>query len=139
MYRQSIVSELLLKLEEIKINNGFYSDAGANVLEWFDKPLEEEDFPALIVRDPSDNVVDSTSLEHKLKIEIDIAHKGKNCIWNMRETSSDVLKAFKNLEDLIGYQCKYLGSESLVEQKEKLYSGMRLEFEIIYHTRRWEQ
>ena len=68
MRRQSIVSELLEKLEEIKISNGFYSDAGTNVLEWFDKPLEDDDFPALIVRDPSDNVVDTTSLEHKLKI-----------------------------------------------------------------------
>ncbi len=139
MRRQSIVSELLEKLEEIKISNGFYSDAGTNVLEWFDKPLEDDDFPALIVRDPSDNVVDTTSLEHKLKIEIDIAHKGKNCIWNMRETSCDVLTAFKNLEQAIGFQCKYLGNESLVDQKEKLYSGMRLEFEIIYQTRRWEQ
>lgn len=139
MVRQSIVDSILENLKKIKIDNGFYSNAGLNVFEWMEKTLEDRDFPALIIRDSSSKVNETSSLEHILKIEVDIAIKGKNSIWSMREVSSDVLKTFGIVENILNFKINYLGFESLIEQRESMYSGTRMEFEVIYNTRRFEQ
>lgn len=139
MVRQSIVDSILENLKKIKIDNGFYSNAGLNVFEWMEKTLEDRDFPALIIRDSSSKVNETSSLEHILKIEVDIAIKGKNSIWSMREVSSDVLKTFGIVENILNFKINYLGFESLVEQRESMYSGTRMEFEVIYQTRKFEQ
>ena len=139
MTRQKIVDVVLENLKNIKIDKGFYSDAGKNVFEWMDKTLEDRDFPALIIRDSSSKVNETSSLEHILKIEVDIAIKGKNSIWSMREVSSDVLKTFGIVENILNFKINYLGFESLVEQRESMYSGTRMEFEVIYQTRKFEQ
>ena len=57
----------------------------------------------------------------------------------MREATSDVLKIFGELEDILNYKIEYLGFEAVSEQRESMYSGTRMEFEITYHTRRFEQ
>lgn len=139
MTRQKIVDVVLEKLKNIKIDKGFYSDAGKNVFEWMDKTLEDRDFPAIIIRDSSSKVSDQSLLEHTLRVEVDVATKGKNSAWNMREVSSDVLKTFGIIEDVLNFKVSYLGFESLIEQRESMYSGTRMEFEITYHTRRFEQ
>ena len=139
MVRQSIVDSILENLKKIKIDNGFYSNAGLNVFEWMEKTLEDRDFPALIIRDSSSKVNETSSLEHILKIEVYIAIKGKNSIWSMREVSSDVLKTFGIVENILNFKINYLGFESLVEQRESMYSGTRMEFEVIYQTRKFEQ
>jgi len=140
LIRQKIVTAIVDQMKFISSANGFYSEAGKNVFEWLDKPLDKDEYPAIIVRDPADNAADGQVLEHKLKIEIDIAVKdGKNATWNMREVSSDVIKAFGQVEDLLGYQCAYSGNEFLVEHRDTVYGGVRLEFEVNYITSRWEQ
>lgn len=139
MTRQKIIDVILKELKNIKIDNGFYSDAGKNVFEWMDKTLEDRDFPAIIIRDSSSKVSDQSLLEHFLKIEVDIATKGKNSPWNMREISSDVLKVFRIVEETLSFKINYLGFESIIEQREAMYSGTRIDFEITYHTRRFEQ
>ena len=140
MLRQEIVTAIVEKMKEISTANGFYSDAGKNVFEWLDKSLGKDEYPAIIIRDISDNVADGQYLDHKLKIEIDIAVKdGSNTTWNMREVSSDVIKSFGLLEEKIYCRCNYNGSDFLVDQKDTLYGGVRLDFEVLYQTGRWEQ
>ena len=140
MLRQKIVTAIVEKMKEISTANGFYSDAGKNVFEWLDKSLGKDEYPAIIIRDISDNVADGQYLDHKLKIEIDIAVKdGGNTTWNMREVSSDVIKSFGLLEEKINYRFNYNGSDFLVDQKDTLYGGVRLDFEVLYQTGRWEQ
>jgi hypothetical protein len=140
MVRQSIVDSIIEQMQKISSANGFYSEAGANVYEWMNKPLEKGQYPAIIVRDVSDETNDSGQLQHTLKVEIDIAVSSKsNTIWDMREVTSDVLKAFGSLEKVLNYQCKYLGSGFLVEHKDSVYGGVRCEFNITYFTSRWEQ
>lgn len=140
MKRQNIVTSIIEQMQSISGANGFLSEAGKNVYEWMSKPLDKDEYPAIIIRDVSDNTIDSDTLEHSLKIEIDIAINNKNLTtWNMREVTSDVLKAFGELEEILNYQCKYQGSDFLVEHKDSVYGGVRLDFTIIYHTRRWEQ
>lgn len=139
MIRQQIISSILDNLKRIKMENGFYSNAGNNVFEWMEKTLEDRDFPALIVRDPSSKINFESTHEHVLKIEIDVATKGRNSIWNMREVTSDVLKVFGELENILNNRIEYLGFETLVEQRESIYSGTRMEFQISYFSRRFEQ
>lgn len=140
MLRQEIVTAIVEKMKEILTANGFYSDAGKNVFEWLDKSLGKDEYPAIIIRDITDNTADGQYLDHKLKIEIDIAVKdGSNTTWNMREVSSDVIKSFGLLEEEINYRCNYNGSDFLVDQKDTLYGGVRLDFEVLYQTGRWEQ
>jgi len=140
MVRQSIVTKIVEQMQKISSANGFYSEAGTNVYEWLDKPLEKGQYPAIIVRDVSDEANDSQTLQHTLKVEIDIAVNSKdNATWDMREVTSDVLQAFGKLEEELNYDCKYLGSEFLVEHKDSVYGGVRCEFSITYFTRRWEQ
>ena len=73
MTRQKIVDVVLENLKNIKIDKGFYSDAGKNVFEWMDKTLEDRDFPAIIIRDSSSKVSDQSLLEHTLRVEVDVA------------------------------------------------------------------
>ncbi|DAB40802.1 MAG TPA: hypothetical protein CFH81_00400 [Sulfurovum sp. UBA12169] len=141
MRRHDIVTILISHLQQISSANGFYTEAGANVFEWRAKAIEDDLLPAIIVCDPEDNAVDdSQTLKHKLKIEIDIAvSSGKQTTMDMRMVSSDILKAFGLFEEEVSQVCRYLGSETLIEHKEKLYAGVRLEFEIEYQSKRWEQ
>ncbi|MFY4767463.1 hypothetical protein ACOTV5_02395 [Aliarcobacter butzleri] len=140
MLRQEIVTAIVEKMKEISTANGFYSDAGKNVFEWLDKSLGKDEYPAIIIRDITDNTADGQYIDHKLKIEIDIAVKdGSNTTWNMREVSSDVIKSFGLFEEEINYRCNYNGSDFLVDQKDTLYGGVRLDFEVLYQTGRWEQ
>ena len=141
MKRQNIVTTIVEQMQKISSENGFYSTAGENVFEWYNKPLEDSEYPAIIVRDVSDNTTDENqTLDHKLKIEIDVAVKNKDLTtWNMREVTSDVLKAFELVEDELNFLCAYHGSDFLVEQKDTLYGGVRLEFTVAYHSGRWEQ
>ncbi len=141
MKRQSIVDSIVQELQKISSANGFYSEAGVNVYEWLSKPLDKDEYPAIIIRDIADDTTDDNqTLEHKLKVEVDIAINNKDkTTWDMREVTSDVLKAFGVVEDTLNYECKYNGSEFLVEHKDSVYGGVRLEFTITYHTGRWEQ
>ena len=139
MVRQSIVDSIVKQMQKISSANGFYSEAGKNVYEWYSKPLGEGEYPAIIIRDVSDSALDGGTLQHTLKIEIDIAIKGKDTVWNMREVTSDVLKAFGKFEDETNYQSTFNSSEFLTEQKDTLYGGVRLEFDVVYYTNRWEQ
>lgn len=140
MIRQKIVDTIIEKLKTISGSNGFYSEAGKNVFEWLEKPLDKDEYPAIVVRDPADNVTDDfTITRHNLKIEVDIAVIGKNTPWNMREVTSDVIKAFSLVEEELNYQCKCNGNEFITEQKDTTYGGVRVEFDVMYQSRRWEQ
>ena len=131
---------MLKQMKLISAANGFYSEAGKNVFEWLEKPLDKDEYPAIIIRDVSDDTNDGQILEHSLKVEVDVAVSNKaTSLWDMREVTSDVLKAFGVIEDTINYKCNYLGSEFLVEQKDSVYGGVRLSFTVDYQTGRWEQ
>lgn len=140
MKRQIIVDTIIEQMKLISSANGFYSEAGTNVFEWLEKPLDKTEYPAIIIRDISDDVSDNEILSHNLKIEVDIATKSKSeTLWDMREVSSDVLKTFGIIEDTLSYRCSYLGNDFLIDQKDTTYGGVRLNFVVEYKTTRWEQ
>lgn len=141
MIRQKIIDSIVNNLKTISSDNGFYSEAGKSVFEWLEKPLEKHELPAIVVRDVSDDVSSNGSIDnHSLKIEIDIlSSSGKHTVWNLREVTSDVIKAFNLVEKDLNFKCEYKGSDFLLEQKETSYAGGRLEFYIFYQSKKWEQ
>jgi len=140
MIRQDLVDAILAKMKLITKANGFRSDCGLNCFEWYEKKLEHKQFPAIIIRDPeSPSYEESGVFFHSLKIEIDIAVIGKDSVLNNREIISDILKSFKEFKDESNRECKYGGSETLIEQKDFMYGGTRLIFTVEYESVPWEQ
>ncbi|ALV25030.1 hypothetical protein CIG2463D_1465 [Campylobacter iguaniorum] len=136
--RQKIIDDLSKKMQEISIKNGYYSDIGSNVSVWKDSLSDE--LPALILRDVSDNLTHSnTTSQHSLNIQIDIIAKGLNASWDIRQMCSDVLRAFGEYEQSSNLECLHSSSEFVAEQKESFYILAKMEFSVIYHTKRWEQ
>jgi hypothetical protein len=141
MKRQEFVTALVTKMKEIiaQEGNAYKTSIGANCFEWYEKPLHDTQYPALVIRDTDNECQEvSGSFEHKLEIEIDIATRGKKPMVDMREAISDVLLAFKEFRDSINYECSFSGSKSLIEQKDFTYGGTRMVFSIKYSTPAWE-
>ena len=137
--RELLVSALVTIMSTIKKENEFNTDIGSNCFEWYEKPLDAEQYPAIIIRDTdSDNIPASGSFNHILEIEIDIATKGKKPMPQMREAISDVLRAFGMFRNEQNYICAYKGSKSLIDQKDFTYGGTRMVFTINYSTSEWE-
>lgn len=141
MKRQEIITEIIYRLKEIKVSNGFLSDAGDNVLEWLQRPLTQgDDLPAIIVRDTDDNVDQgSYNATHNLKIEIDIVASHKELtIEKLREVVQDVITNIgATCEEILNLQCTYQGSEINAEHAERLFGGARLTFVVRYDTDKW--
>lgn len=138
MIRQKIVNTLVEALQNITVKNGFYTD-GLKVHEWLSKPLEVQDYPAVIVRDIKDELQDTNPLEHKLFFEIDIAINGSDTSVRLRDILSDVLRAIGEFERQSAYDTHLLSNEFLLEHADRVYGGVRVEFYVVYHTNRWEQ
>lgn len=140
MRRQKIVDALVLKMATIKTTNDFLTNIGENCFEWYEKRLDEKQYPAVIIRDTDSDCKDSSSntFEHTLKIEIDIATKGKKPMVDMRKAMADVLKAFGSFQSESSRVCQYKGSESLIDQKDYTYGGTRLVFFVEYQAPEWE-
>ena len=145
MKRQEIITELIYRLKEIKVSNGYLSDAGANVYEWLQRPLTQgDDLPAIILRDTDDNVEQgSYNATHKLKIEIDVVASHKELtIEHLREVVSDVIKNIGQTcegesDESLNLTCVYQGSEIHAEHAERLFGGARLTFVIQYESDKW--
>ena len=104
--RDQIMSAVVAGMKNILEENGYNSDLGANVFEWRPKiidpsgsgyvPTEQDELPALHVRDPLDKAVtieQDGSEDHELTLELEIAHEGGAAGAAMRGQIADVRKA----------------------------------------------
>ena len=104
--RDQIMSAVVAGMKNILDENGYNSDLGANVFEWRPKiidpsgsgyvPTEQDELPALHVRDPLDKAVtieQDGSEDHDLTLELEIAHEGGATGAAMRGQIADVRKA----------------------------------------------
>ena len=104
--RDQIMSAFVAGMKNILEENGYNSDLGANVFEWRPKiidpsgsgyvPTEQDELPALHVRDPLDKAVtieQDGSEDHELTLELEIAHEGGAAGAAMRGQIADVRKA----------------------------------------------
>jgi len=119
---------------------------GVNVFEWLSRPLEDDECPAIILRDPSDNVDDGntgTIENHTLKIEIDIVVSPDNYDGaKMRILIPLVKVAMRDAltsDDESYYIGRYKGRKTIGEHRDYLYLASRLTFEVDYETGKWEE
>jgi hypothetical protein len=134
---QRIIDQLKNKLsliEEIK-----------EVHEWLSRPLDESEYPALIIRDPLDKVHDDSlgvTEAHKLSIEIDLVISPDVyeavTIRELIPKVKGVIRDAITQEDFF-YYCRYLGREIVGEHRDYFYIASRLKFEINYETEKWSE
>lgn len=106
--RDLIMQAVMTRFAGIRTASGYYSNLGSNVYEWRPKvmleggisyvPTEQDELPALHVRDPDDQVTVadlSGNEDHELTLELEIAHEGGATAQEMRREIQDVRKAIK--------------------------------------------
>ena len=142
MRRDEIARAVITELKNISAANGYYTEAGANVHEWLERPLGEEETPCIIVRDPeSSSSADSYTSMHILTFVIDviIADSKVTNTMSLREHISDVIKAFGVVCDEVIHEIgEYKGSEVIADFKGRTYASARLKFTVTYSTGKWE-
>ncbi len=115
------------------------------VFEWLSRPLGDKEFPALILRDPDDHVVDSSlgvTEAHSLKLEIDIvvspdeieARRVRALIPLVKKAVGDAFSS-----DDFYYHGSYKGRTIIGEHKDYFYVASRLTFIIDFETEKWSE
>src|SRR3990170_3357246 len=86
--RQQIMTAIDTRLKLITITNGYETNAGNNVYEFWDIALEDDELPAIIWRDgaeDSDLLVNTTQ---DIDSRVNIADIGGNCSGNIAQAHS---------------------------------------------------
>ena len=134
---QQIINQLKNKLSQI--------EEIEEVHEWLSRPLDEGEYPALIIRDPMDKVHDDSlgvTEAHALLIEIDLVISPNNYeAVAIRELIPKIKRAIRDAitqEDFY-YHGHYIGREIIGEHRDYFYIASRLKFEINFETEKWSE
>jgi len=134
---QQIVDQLKNKLESI--------EGIKKVFEWLSRPLNEGEYPCIILRDPTDKVQHDKSSEtedHALLVEIDVIVSPDDYeAVELRDLVPKVKGAVRDAitQDDFYYYGSYLGRTIVGEHKDYFYVASRLSFEIEYQTEKWSE
>jgi hypothetical protein len=133
------MAKILSNMLTISIAHGFSFNIGNNVFEWRDTPLADSEFPAIIIRDPTEGMIDEDENLHQLDLEVIlIPAPGDDSPESLRNKKQDVLNAFKLIENetyVSGAQ--YIGCENAVDHEKKKFASSLMRFQVIYPTERW--
>ena len=136
--REEILKVLRLAFLNILVKKGSPYDLGKNCFEWRDKPLNEDEFPAMFWNDTLVSYDDDSG--HVLKIEAVVAVRGVVSDEVAKETRvamQSVAHTFRDALLTMGYFGKMLKSEMIGEDKDYRYIAGRLSFEIRYTDDEW--
>ena len=136
MTRHEIVQSAISTLKDIKKANGFSCDV-VDVFDWLDRPLGKEEYPVIVVSDPSSKNEQKQMNEHHLTLFTDLYIVGDAS--KLRAFSNDVIQKMFDLESTINYSISYKSSEFKHQQGDFKYYAGALEFEILYHPPKGEQ
>lgn len=135
---EKLIAALQTRLESILIISAYKTDLGKNVFEWLDRPLNADELPGIIYRDPNNNPSALTvgGVQHNLVIECDIA----------AASADDLRKARADLTVALGTDLEWgtLAEDTTlpeevteVDQSGNQYFSVTVRFEIIYTTERF--
>lgn len=116
-----------------------------NVFEWLSRPLDNDEYPALSLRDPADKVKSislGTAEKHTLLLEVDVAMSPTLYeAREIRELVPKIKQAFANTLDSDGlyFIGRYLGRTIIGEHKDYFYVASRLTFEVDFDTQKWKE
>ena len=137
--RQSIITQLLSELGNISTANGYSFDVGNNIFDFRSSLLGGDEYPAIIIRDPVDDISEDDDREHNLQIDVIVAAKGGTSVADVREMIADVCAAFSNItSQTYVTDARYTGSEIMTDQEQNKFGAANIKFAVIYHTDLWE-
>jgi hypothetical protein len=132
---QDIMTAVMTNMNNISIANGYTFDVGSNVFEWRDSPLNDGEFPAIIVKDVYNEVSEEDEKEHTLTVEIQLVDSGNSSPASIRAKVQDILTAFYLIidEDFVA-SADFRSAEKAVEKADKRYSSAILTFFVYYYS-----
>lgn len=143
--RQRIVDAIVAELKTVTVANGFQTDAGQSVFVWLPVTQQKLQLPSLNLRDISEDVSNPVQgqLQHVMTCEVvGVISSGTTTHESARLLLADVLKAINNGGDqrwrdpaVIAIQTNISKTEMLVEQEERTYGAVRVEFLVTYKTK----
>lgn len=145
--RQAIINELDTRLKQIKITNGYLTNAGDNVFAWRDSDLEILALPCIVYFDRLAGKRDDGAIgSFRWSLAIDIfcyGAVGKDTPALTRQLIADVLRAVGAADaGRWGGQAVATeladGTEMNVERRGKTAGEALVSINVIYDAPRWE-
>lgn len=135
--RQQIVTAIDARLKTILISNGYETNVGNNVYEWWSMPLIESELPGLIYRDTQE--IEALSIGyhiHTLTIEIDAFVVGSNSPSDLRKLIADVIISIGVDETWgeLAEDTRPVEETIQIEQEERKIAAVKIKIEIDYRT-----
>jgi len=138
---QTIVDNVVTQLKTILISGGYHTDLGNNVFEWKSNKIDENELPAAIVRDVSDDVPVDEFMgidDHTMNLEVEIVAKPADSTTEIRKMIADVINAAGKDETWTdqAHRTHLIGHEKMRDQSERLMTGAIVRFQVNYRTAR---
>jgi hypothetical protein len=144
-----IVTLIETRLKLIQTADGYSSDLGSQVYRWLQKPLASDLLPAVEIRDPSDQAIDTvgggpTYTDWQKRVELRIVVKeGSASDTAIRAMFADCWKALTTdaADEDFGGLVHYITPESheiiTGDQDERIILGGIITFTVTYRTRQF--
>ena len=137
--RQEIIDAIILRMQEIKLVNGFQTDLGQRVEDW-PRRFDDDELPALAVCDLTEESERSDAetdiAAHRLPVQVRIFLRGENPARAFRQAIGDVQQAIKR--DLTWHElatATYPRRSGFIITSEAMeIAGAVVEFDVEYVT-----
>jgi len=144
--REKIMDLLKLRLEEIRMANGYRTNVGEHVLIWRVSPITESEIPCIIIQDTivepiSEKSVSSMQvLDAGMNVDILCYTKGGSAVRELRDSLYDIYKAIgKDVSfDNNVIDVEILSDEITAEQEDRKIAVGKIALRIKFRTRKWE-
>ena len=138
--RQAICTAIDTRLKTITIVNGYETNLGNNVYEFWDIALEESELPAVIWKDgnESSTLLVTNMQDRTLTIELVLQTTGVNAPSDLRKMIADIEKAM-NIDDtwnnlVINSSVLDIKDVFEIEYQERRIGACRAAFTVTYRT-----
>ena len=138
--RQQIMTAIDTRLKLITVTNGYETNAGNNVYEFWDVALEDDELPAIIWRDGAEDsdLLVNTTQDRTLTVELILQTLGATAPAILRKLIADVEKAIL-VDNTWGGLVIFTSVMNVidtfdVEHKDRRIGACRTRFTVLYRT-----
>ncbi len=141
--RQQICTAIDTRLKTILVSNGYETNLGNNVYEYWQVALEEDELPGVIWKDSAETSVPlvSDTQDRLLTIELILQAAGSDAPKQLRKMIADIEKAIKTDGTGITWGGLAIDTDPInmseafeIEHKERRIGACKLNFIIKYRT-----
>lgn len=140
--RQSIMDNIVTRFKAVSVVSGYYADYRF-CDEWVLTALSEDDLPAIVCRDESQDAVSyqfDSVVDWELHLTVSIVVRENTAPTDLRNYIQDVYKCMG--ADLLcgGYATGIVpkGDSITMEQEDSVYGVIDINFDIQYSSRAWD-